>query len=174
MQDILEEEEMFKKKLSESRDFLKKCYDKGAIIEYEEEKGKWVELPKGLPIDFSKFEEGTIRLKYEEPAYEQVEKFRKGFGSPIVTNTDFKNFPILTFCLAKGFCIIKEGGLLEWNPMNIWRYYNVKEFLSLNPLKKEFDKVDVNTFNDILNYIEREFQNINARIDGLYTKVYNK
>jgi len=52
-----------------------------------------------------------------------------------------------------------------------WRYYNVKEFLSLNPLKKEFDKADVNTFNGILNYIEMEFQNINARIDDLYTKV---
>lgn len=171
---ILEEEEMFKKKLSESRNFLKNCYDKGAIIEYEESKGKWVDLPKGLPIDFSKLKEGVIRLKYEEPTYEQVEKFRKAFGSPIVTNHDFKNFPILTFCLVKGFCIIKEDGLLEWNPMNIWRYYNVKEFLSLNPLKKEFDKADVNTFNVILNYIEREFQNINARINDLYAKVYNK
>lgn len=165
---------MFKKKLSESQKFLKNCYDKGATLEYEEAKDKWVDLPKNLPIDFSKLQEGTIRLKYEEPTYEQVEKFRKAFGNPIVTNWDFKNFPILTFCLAKGFCTIKEGGLLEWNPMNIWRYYNVKEFLSLNPLKKEFDKADVNTFNGILNYIEMEFQNINARIDGLYAKVYNK
>ena len=133
---------MFKKKslLSDSRKFLKECYDKGATIEYEEEKGKWVGLPKNLPIDFSKFEEGVIRLKYEEPTYEQVEKFTKAFGSPIVKNTDFKNFPILTFCLVKGFCIIKEGGLLEWNLMNIWRYYNVKEFLSSNPLKKELKK----------------------------------
>jgi hypothetical protein len=167
---ILEEERMFEKKLSESQKFLKNCYDKGATLEYEEAKDKWVVLPKGLPIDFSKLQEGVIRLKYEEPTYEQVEKFRKAFGSPIVTNWDFKNFPILTFCLAKGFCIIKEGGLLEWNPMNIWRYYNVKEFLSLNPLKKEFDKADVNTFNGILNYIEMEFQNINARIDDLYAR----
>jgi hypothetical protein len=171
MQDILEEEGMFKKKLSAPLDFLKNCYDKGATLEYEEAKDKWVVLPKGLPIDFSKLQEGTIRLKYEEPTYEQVKKFRKGFGSPIVTDKDFRNFPILTFCLAKGFCIIKEGGFLEWNPTDIWRYYNVKEFLSLNPLKKEFDKADVNTFNGILNYIEMEFQNINARIDDLYTKV---
>lgn len=172
-----EETKMFKKKkdsfLDKAQKFLKECYDKGAIIEYEESEGKWVDLPKGLPIDFSKLKDGTIRLKYEEPTYEQVEKFRKAFGNPIVTDTDFRNFPILTFCLFKGFCAIKEGGLLEWNPMSIWRYYNVKEFLSLNPLKKEFDKTDVNTFNGILNYIEMEFQNINAKIDGLYAKTFN-
>jgi hypothetical protein len=161
---------MFEKKLSESRKFLKNCYDKGVTLEYEETEGEWVDLPKNLPIDFSKLQKGTIRLKYEEPTYEQVEKFRKAFGSPIVTDKDFRNFPILTFCLVKGFCAIKEGGLLEWNPMNIWRYYNVKEFLLLNPLKKEFDKEDVNTFNGILNYVEREFQNINARIDDLYAR----
>jgi hypothetical protein len=163
MQVILEEERMFEKKLSESQKFLKNCYDKGATLEYEEAKDKWVVLPKGLPIDFSKLQEGVIRLKYEEPTYEQVEKFRKAFGSPIVTNWDFKNFPILTFCLAKGFCIIKEGGLLEWNPMNIWRYYNVKDYF--NPITKE--SADLK---DILNYVEMEFQNINARIDDLYAR----
>lgn len=154
---------MFKKKLSESQKFLKECYDMGAVIEYEEDKGKWVDLPKGLPIDFSKLQEGTIRLKYNEPTYEQVEKFRREFGSPIVTDWDFKNFPILTFCLVKGFCTIKiENLLLEWNPTNIWKYYKVKNCFNPN------DSIDLK---DVLAYVEREFQNINARINDLYEKV---
>lgn len=154
---------MFKKKLSESQKFLKECYDMGAVIEYEEDKGKWVDLPKGLPIDFSKLQEGTIRLKYNEPTYEQVEKFRREFGSPIVTDWDFKNFPILTFCLVKGFCTIKiENLLLEWNPTNIRRYYKVKNCFNPN------DSIDLK---GVLAYVEREFQNINARINDLYAKV---
>ena len=101
---------MFKKKslLSDSRKFLKECYDKGATIEYEEEKGKWVGLPKNLPIDFSKFEEGVIRLKYEEPTYEQVEKFTKAFGSPIVKNTDFK-ISNIDFLSRQRFLYNKRG-----------------------------------------------------------------
>lgn len=148
--------------MSESQKFLKNCYDKGATLEYEEDKGKWVDLPKGLPIDFSKLREGAIRLKCNEPTYEQVEMFRKEFGSPIVTDWDFKNFPILTFCLVKGFCTIKIGNLLEWNLTNIWRYYKVGNCFNPN------ESVD---FKDVLAYVEREFQNINARIDDLYTKV---
>lgn len=75
--------EMFRKRKKEKKDsflakaqkFLKKCYDIGATIEYEEAEGKWVDLPKGLPIDFSKFDEGKIRLKFD-PTYKQVEQFK--------------------------------------------------------------------------------------------------
>lgn len=75
--------EMFRKRKEEKKDsflakaqkFLKECYDIGATIEYEEAEGKWVDLPEGLPIDFSKFDEGKIRLKFD-PTYEQVEQFK--------------------------------------------------------------------------------------------------
>jgi len=53
--------------LDESREFLKICYDKGVVIEYEEVEDKWVDLPRGLPIDFSKLDEGKIRLKSSDP-----------------------------------------------------------------------------------------------------------
>lgn len=147
-----EEKKMFKKKkessnfLDKSRELLKNCYDKGAIIEYEEDKGKWVDLPKGLPIDFSKFDEGKIRLKLPDPTLEQVEKFKNEYGNPIVTDWDLKNIPMLSFCFLKDFCRIlptKIGNRLQWDSINIWRYYGKKEYLPETPiteLKKELDK----------------------------------
>ena len=137
--------EMFKKKKEEKKDsfldkaqkFLKECYDKGAIIEYEESEGKWVDLPKGLPIDFSKFDEGKIRLKLNDPTYSQVKQFKEEYGSPIVTDWEFKNIPMLAFCYNKGFCRVlstKVGKRLEWDPMKIWRYYGVKEYLPETPI----------------------------------------
>lgn len=65
-----EEKEMFKKKepssfLDKSKEFLKKCYDAGEIIEYNDGQ-EWKDLPSGLPLDFSQFKEGTIRLKLIE------------------------------------------------------------------------------------------------------------
>lgn len=143
---------MFKKKkessnfLDKSHELLKNCYDKGAIIEYEEDKGKWVDLPKGLPIDFSKFDEGKIRLKLPDPTLEQVEKFKNEYGNPIVTDWDLKNIPMLSFCFLKDFCRVlptKIGNRLQWDSINIWRYYGKKEYLPETPiteLKKELDK----------------------------------
>lgn len=66
-----EEKEMFKKKesssfLDKSKEFLKNCYNGGAIIEYNDGQ-EWKDLPSGLPLDFSQFKEGTIRLKFNEP-----------------------------------------------------------------------------------------------------------
>lgn len=143
---------MFKKKkepsnfLDKSRRFLKNCYDSGAIIEYEEDEGKWVDLPKGLPIDFSKFDEGKIRLKFNDPTYEQVEQFKKLCENTLVTDEDLKNIPMLAFCCSKGFCktlSTKIGKRLQWDSMNIWRYYKVKEYLPETPiteLQKELNK----------------------------------
>lgn len=145
--------EMFRKRKEEKKDsflakaqkFLKECYDRGATIEYEEAEGKWVDLPEGLPIDFSKFDEGKIRLKFE-PIYEQVEQFKKEYGNPIVTDWDLKNIPMLPFCLARNFCRVlptKVGNRLEWDSISIWRYYGKKEYLpetSTTELQKELDK----------------------------------
>lgn len=143
---------MFKKKkepsnfLNKSRRFLKNCYDNDAIIEYEEDEGKWVDLPKGLPIDFSKFDEGKIRLKFNDPTYEQVEQFKKLCENTLVTDEDLKNIPMLAFCYSKGFCktlSTKIGKRLQWDSMNIWRYYKVKEYLPETPiteLQKELVK----------------------------------
>lgn len=145
--------EMFRKRKEEKKDsflakaqkFLKECYDRGATIEYEEAEGKWVDLPKGLPIDFSKFDEGKIRLKFD-PTYEQVEQFKKEYGNPIVTDWDLKNIPMLPFCLARNFCRVlptKVGNRLEWDSISIWRYYGKKEYLPEIPiteLQKELDK----------------------------------
>ena len=94
---------MFKKKkkdsfLDKTQKFLKECYGKGAVVEYEEAEGRWVDLPKGLPIDFSKFDEGKIRLKFNDPTYEQVEQFKKLCGNTLVTDNDLKNIPMLAFC----------------------------------------------------------------------------
>lgn len=133
---------MFKKKkkdsfLDKTQKFLKECYDKGAVVEYEEAEGKWVDLPKGLPIDFSKFDEGKIRLKFNDPTYEQVEQFKKLCGDILVTDNDLKNIPMLTFCYNKGFCktlSTKVGKRLQWDSMNIWRYYNIKEYLPETPV----------------------------------------
>ena len=160
-------EGMFKKKkslLDESREFLKECYDKGVNIEYEEAKGKWVDLPKGLPIDFSKFDEGKIRLKFNDPTYSQVKQFEEEYGNPIVTDWEFKNIPMLAFCYNKGFCrvlLTKVGKRLQWDSMNIRRYYEAKYSITNEPVNLK----------DILNYVEMEFQNINAKIDDLYAKV---
>lgn len=148
------ETEMFKKKREEKKDsfldkaqkFLKECYDKGAAIEYEESEGKWVDLPKSLPIDFSKFDEGKIRLKFNDPTYSQVRQFKEEYGNPIVTDWDFKNIPMLAFCYNKGFCRVlstKVGKRLQWDSMNIWRYYGVKEYLpetSITELQNIFEK----------------------------------
>lgn len=148
------EAEMFKKKREEKKDsfldkaqkFLKECYDKGAAIEYEESEGKWVDLPKGLPIDFSKFDEGKIRLKFNDPTYSQVRQFKEEYGNPIVTDWEFKNIPMLAFCYNKGFCRVlstKVGKRLQWDSMNIWRYYGVKEYLSetsITELQNIFEK----------------------------------
>lgn len=149
-----EEEGMFKKKKEEKKDsfldkaqkFLKECYDKGATIEYEESEGKWVDLPKGLPIDFSKFDEGKIRLKFNDPSYEQVAQFKKEYGNPIITDWDLKNIPMLAFCYNKGFCRAlptKIGKRLQWDSISIWRYYGKKEYLpetSPAELQKIFEK----------------------------------
>lgn len=133
---------MLKKKkkdsfLDKTQKFLKEGYDKGAVVEYEEAEGKWVDLPKGLPIDFSKFDEGKIRLKFNDPTYEQVEKFKELCGNTLVTDDALKNIPMLTFCYNKGFCktfSTKVGKRLQWDSMNIWRYYNIKEYLPETPV----------------------------------------
>ncbi len=133
--------------LGKAQKFLKECYDKGAVIEYEESEGKWIDLPKGLPIDFSKFDEGKARLKFNDPTYEQIMKFKEMYGNPIVTDWDLKNIPMLAFCYNKGFCgILPEptiGNRLEWYPIAIWRYYDKKEYLPETPveeLQKIFEK----------------------------------
>lgn len=204
------ETEMFKKKKEEKKDsfldkaqkFLKECYDKGAAIEYEESEGKWVDLPKGLPIDFSKFDEGKIRLKFNDPTYSQVRQFKEEYGNPIVTNWDFKNIPMLAFCYNKGFCRVlstKVGKRLQWDSMNIWRYYKVKEYFPeyedkkldenyeaveteeqvtrnkmMDSIRKEMkgltDKATIRTFMDVLNYVRCEFHNIDEKIEDLYAR----
>ena len=138
-----EEKEMFKKKepsnfLDKSKEFLKKCYDGGAIIEYNDGQ-EWKDLPSGLPLDFSQFKEGTIRLKFNDPTYEQVEKFKNEYGNPIVTDWDLKNIPMLSFCLVRDFCRVlptKVGNRLQWDSMNIWRYYGKKEYLPETPVSE--------------------------------------
>jgi len=138
-----EEKEMFKKKepssfLDKSKEFLKKCYDEGAVIEYIDGQ-EWKDLPSGLPLDFSQFKEGTIRLKFNDPTYEQVEKFKNEYGNPIVTDWDLKNIPMLSFCLVRDFCRVlptKVGNRLQWDSMNIWRYYGKKEYLPETPVSE--------------------------------------
>lgn len=133
----------FKKKepssfLTKSHKLLKSCYDRGAIIEYNDN-GKWTDLPSGLPLDFSKFEEGVIRLKFNDPTYEQVIQFKQQYENPIVTDWDLKNIPMLAFCYNKGFCSIfstKVGARLEWNSIVIWRYYDKKEYLQETPISE--------------------------------------
>ena len=175
-----EEIEMFKKRkeekysfLAKAQKFLKECYDRGATIEYEEAKGKWVDLPEGLPIDFSKFDEGKIRLKFGEPTYEQVEQFKKEYGSSIVTDWDLKNIPMLSFCLVKDFCRTlptKVGNRLEWDSISIWRYYGKKEYLPETPitdLQKELyksyaavDTEEQNTRNKMIDSIMEEMKGL--------------
>lgn len=173
--------EMFRKKKEEKKEekkdsflakaqkFLKECYDRGATIEYEEAEGKWVDLPEGLPIDFSKFDEGKIRLKVDHPTYEQVEQFKKEYGNPIVTDWDLKNIPMLPFCLVKGFCRVlptKVGNRLEWDSISIWRYYGKKEYLPETPiteLQEIFKKVETeeqNTRNKMLESIMKEMKGL--------------
>lgn len=144
---LMKKKEILKKKedsfLDKTQKFLKECYNKGAVIEYEETEGKWVDLPKGLPIDFSKFEEGKIRLKHDDPTYEQVKRFKEEYGRPIVTTWELKNIPILAFCYNKGFCRTfptEFGKRLEWDQMSIWRYYNIKEYLPETPIA-DFQRV---------------------------------
>lgn len=86
-----EVKEMIKKKkensfLGRTQRLLKELYDKGANIEYNEDEGKWVDLPKGLPIDFSKFDEGKIRLKFGSVTHEQIVQFMQDYGIPISTD----------------------------------------------------------------------------------------
>lgn len=175
-----EEKEMFKKKessnfLDKSKEFLKNCYDGGAIIEYNDGQ-EWKDLPSGLPLDFSQFKEGTIRLKFNDPTYEQVNQFKKEYGNPIVTDWDLKNIPMLAFCYSKGFCDIlstKVGNRLDWDQMSIWRYYKAKEYLPETPIaelqnifkeksEKNLDQevLDCFTRNKMLDYVMKDMKDL--------------
>ena len=189
------ETELFGKKKEEKKDsflgkaqkFLKECYDKGAVIEYEESEGKWVDLPKGLPIDFTKFDEGKIRLKFNDPTYEQVMEFKSKYGAPIVTDWDFKNIPMLAFCYNKGFCGIRPeptiGKRLEWYPIAIWRYYDKKEYLPETPveeLQKIFEKTETEEHNKmeysvaVGNPAEKQWDEFTKRANGSVVGVFHK
>lgn len=138
-----EEKEMFKKKessnfLDKSKEFLKNCYDGGAIIEYNDGQ-EWKDLPSGLPLDFSQFKEGTIRLKFNEPTYEQIMQFKQRYGEPIMFTNDIKHEPLLAFCFCKDFCHIVPSdkfNRLQWDTMAIWRYYGKKEYLPETPVSE--------------------------------------
>lgn len=140
--------EMFRKRKEEKKDsflakaqkFLKKCYDRGATIEYEEAEGKWVDLPKGLPIDFSKFDEGKIRLKFD-PTYEQVEQFKKE--------------------LDKNYVAVETE---EQSTRNKMIDSIMKEMKDLT------DQATIRTFMDIMNYVRWEFHSIDEKIEDLYAR----
>lgn len=186
---LKEKEDSF---LGKAQRFLKECYSKGAIVEYEEFEGKWVDLPKGLPIDFSKFEEGKIRLKHDDPTYEQVKQFKEKYRRPIVTTWELKNIPILAFCYNKGFCRTfptEFGDRLEWDQMSIWRYYDMKEYLPETPIadlqrvfeNKELDKTYVavkteeqNTRRKMIDHIVKEMNDLkDASTIRTFTDIVN-
>lgn len=128
--------------LIDSQKLLKICYERGAEIEYFDG-DEWNVLPPGLPLDFSQFAEGKIRLKFNDPTYEQVMEFKAKYGEPMVTEWDLKNIPMLAFCYNKGFCGIrptKIGNRLEWDPNTIWRFYGKKEYLP-ETSQKELEEI---------------------------------
>lgn len=141
-------EEMFKKKnknqfLIDSQKLLKNCYEKGAEIEYFDG-DKWNVLPLGLPLDFSQFAEGKIRLKFNDPTYEQVMKFKEEYGEPMITEWDLENIPMLAFCYNHNFCNIvtvkNNVKRLQWYSPSIWRFYGKKEYLP-ETSQKELEEI---------------------------------
>lgn len=196
-----EVKEMLKKKkkdsfLNKAQKLLKELYDKGASIEYEEDESKWVDLPKGLPIDFSKFDEGKIRLKFGSVTHEQIVQFMQDYGIPTSTDWEYKNIPLLAFCYTKGFCKIvltESGNHLVWDALlfpDLQRFFENKELDEnhtvveteeqvtrkemIDSIVKEIkyvkDTLTIKTFMDIVNYVKWEFQNINEKIEDLYAR----
>lgn len=129
--------------LIDSQKLLKNCYEKGAEIEYFDG-DKWNILPPGLPLDFSQFAEGKIRLKFNDPTYEQVMEFKAKYGEPMVTEWDFENIPMLAFCYNHNFCNIvtvkNNIKKLQWYAPNIWRFYGKKEYLP-ETSQKELEEI---------------------------------
>lgn len=182
--------------LGRTQKLLKELYDKGASIEYEEDEGKWVDLPKGLPVDFSKFDEGKIRLKFGSVTHEQIVQFMQDYGIPTSTDWEYKNIPLLAFCYTKGFCKIiltESGNHLVWDALlfpDLQRFFENKELDEnyttveteeqntrkemVDSIEKEIkyvkDTLTIKTFMDIVNYVKWEFQNINEKIEDLYAR----
>ena len=175
-----EEKEMFKKKepssfLDKSKEFLKKCYDAGEIIEYNDGQ-EWKDLPSGLPLDFSQFKEGTIRLKFNGPTYEQIMQFKQRYGEPIMLTNGIEHEPLLAFCFSKGFCHVVPSdkfNKLQWDTIAIWRYYGKKEYLPETPiselqsiLKEKSEKnldqelLDCITRNKMLDYVMKDMKDL--------------
>lgn len=67
---------------------------------------------------------------------------------------------MLAFCYNKGFCRVlstKVGKLLQWDSMNIWGYYGVKEYLPETPiteLQETFKKKKEDALNRLVSLDE--------------------